>query len=172
MPEITTQRLRLVTCSVEAAQAALDDRTALAARLGVHVPGDWPGADLRDFLPLYGQLVGAETAAQGWGIWLMLLPAEAALVGDIGFKGPPDAAGAVEIGYSVLPAFRRRGYAAEAARALAAWAFAQPGVQRVLAECLHDNIASIGVLERIGMRQVGRDSENIKWSLDAPSVVQ
>lgn len=160
---LTTGRLRLVTCSVAAAQAALTDRGALAAELGAAVPSDWPLDDLREFLPLYGQLVGEETAAQGWGIWLMLDPAEGILVGEIGFKGPPGAPGAVEVGYSVLPSARGRGYAREAAQALVSWARAQPGVRRVVAECLADNVASIHVLERIGMHLVGRDGEMLQW---------
>ena len=48
------------------------------------------------------------------------------LVGNGGFKGPPSASGVVEIGYSILPAFQRRGFATEAARCLMAAAFALP----------------------------------------------
>src|SRR6266508_1168344 len=141
MLQIESDRLRLVPCSVAVAQAAIADRAQLAAALGIRVPDDWPAEDLRDFLPASGQT----------------------LIGDIGFKGPPDATGAVEIGYSVLPAFRRRGYATEAARALVGWAAAQPGVRRVTAECLADNSASIRVLEKAGLRQVGRDEHGLKW---------
>ncbi len=163
MLQIESDRLRLVPCSVAVAQAAIADRAQLAAALGIRVPDDWPAEDLRDFLPAYGQIVGDALARAGWGIWLMLQPAEQTLIGDIGFKGPPDATGAVEIGYSVLPAFRRRGYATEAARALVGWAAAQPGVRRVTAECLADNSASIRVLEKAGLRQVGRDEHGLKW---------
>jgi ribosomal-protein-alanine N-acetyltransferase len=163
MLQIETARLRLVPCSVAAAQAAIADRGELAATLGMRVPEGWPAEDLRDFLPVYGQLVGEEVARAGWGVWLMLHPAEQTLIGDIGFKGPPDTTGAVEIGYSVLPAFRGHGYATEAARALIEWALAQPGVRRVTAECLEDNGASIRVLEKAGMHQIGRDEHGLKW---------
>jgi ribosomal-protein-alanine N-acetyltransferase len=165
MPQIETANLRLIPCSVAAAQAAIESRAALAADLGARVPEDWPAEDLRDFLPVYGQIVNDAAARAGWGIWLMIQPAEQTLVGDIGFKGPPDEHGTVEIGYSVLPAFRRRGYAAEAARALVVWAAAQPGVRRVTAECLPDNAASIRVLERIGMHIVQRTDEALLWEL-------
>jgi len=165
MLQIETDRLRLVPCSVAAAQAAIADRSELAAAIGMRVPDDWPAEDLRDFLPVYGQTVGNEVARAGWGIWLMLHPAEQTLIGDIGFKGPPDGSGAVEIGYSVLPAFRGHGYATEAACALTGWAAAQPGVRRVTAECLEDNRASIRVLEKAGMHQIGRDENGLKWEL-------
>lgn len=161
--EITTAHLRLVPCSVAVAQAAAADRGALAAELGARVPPDWPGEDLRDFLPLYGQLVGDADAQAGWGIWLILLPAEYSLIGDIGFKGPPDAAGTVEIGYSILALFRGHGYATEAAAALVEWAAAQGAVRRITAECLASNHASTRVLEKIGMRQIGRDEHGLRW---------
>ena len=165
MPQIETANLRLVPCSVAAAQAAIESPAALAAELDARVPADWPAEDLRDFLPVYGQFVSDAAARAGWGIWLMLQPAEQTLVGDIGFKGPPDENGMVEIGYSVLPAFRRRGYAAEAARALVVWAAAQPGIRRVTAECRPDNAASARVLEKIGMHIIQRTDEALLWEL-------
>ena len=165
MLQIETERLRLAACSVAAARAAIVDRAGFVAALGVRVPAEWPAEDLRDFLPAYGQIVSGEAARAGWGIWLMLLPAEQQLIGDIGFKGAPDATGNIEIGYSVLPAYRRRGYATEAVRGLAGWAEQQPGVRRVTAECLMDNTASIRVLEKSGLRQIGRDEHGLKWEL-------
>lgn len=165
MLEIETARLRLIPCSVAAAQAAIGDRAGFAASIGARVPDEWPAEDLRDFLPVYGQIASDEAAQAGWGIWLMVLLAEQVLIGDIGFKGAPDAAGMVEIGYSVLPGWRGRGYATEALRALAGWAAQQPGVRHVTAECLAENAASIRVLKKSGLRQIGRDEHGLKWEL-------
>lgn len=168
MLQIETRQLRLVPCTVAAAQAAMADHAALETLLGVRVPHDWPAEDLRDFLPIYGQIVDEQAARQGWGIWLMLGAAEGALVGDIGFKGPPDALRTAEIGYSVLPAFQGHGYATEAARALVGWGFAQPGVGRIVANCRFDNAASIRVLEKTGMRRTGRDRDELTWEILCP----
>ena len=168
MLQIETPQLRLVPCTVAAAQAAMVDRAAFALLLGVRVHDDWPAEDLRDFLPIYGQIVDEQAARQGWGIWLMLGAAERALVGDIGFKGPPDALRTAEIGYSVLPAFQGHGYATEAARALVAWGFTQPGVGRIVANCRFDNVGSIRVLEKVGLRQTGRDRDQLTWEILAP----
>src|SRR5215813_1936402 len=76
MIEITTARLKLIPCSAEVTQAALDDRASLEKRLGARLPADWPAHDLRDFLPVYAKLVDTEAMLHGWGIWLILLPAE------------------------------------------------------------------------------------------------
>ena len=165
MLQIETERLRLVPCSVAAAQAAIEDRADFEASIGARVPAEWPAEDLRDFLPAYGQIVSEQAALAGWGIWLMHLPAEQVLIGDIGFKGAPDASGTVEVGYSVLPGWRGRGYATEAVRALTGWAVQQPEVRRVTADCLEDNTASIRVLENSGLRQIGRDEHYLKWEL-------
>jgi ribosomal-protein-alanine N-acetyltransferase len=165
MLQIETPRLRLVPCSVAAAQAAIADRAALESLLGARVPEDWPAEDLRDFLPVYARIVDEQAARQGWGIWLILDRAAQSLVGDIGFKGPPDQNGTAEVGYSVLPAFQGRGYATEAARALIEWATSQPGLRRIVANCLEDNAASIRVLEKAGMRRTGRDEHGLTWEL-------
>ena len=62
------------------------------------------------------------------GAWVVIEAESDTVVGDIGFIRPPDDAGEIEVGYSVVPSRRRRGYATEALQALAHWAFEQPGV--------------------------------------------
>jgi predicted acetyltransferase len=53
------------------------------------------------------------------------------------------------IGYGVLPAYRRRGYATEILRQALVIAHSQ-GVARVLVTCLDDNIGSSMVIENCG----------------------
>lgn len=171
MLAIDTARLRLQPLTIGAAQAALEDRVGLAARFGARVPNEWPAADVRSFLPMYAQLIGEVAAREGWGIWLIRLPAEGTVIGDIGFKGPPGATGSVEIGYSVLPKFQRRGFATEAALALVAWAQTQPRVRRVVAECLASNAASVRVLEKAGMQRIGQREDMLLWEIVVPANV-
>lgn len=88
------------------------------------------------------------------------------MVGHVGFHARPDGEGLVEIGYSVLPAHRRQGYAREAVTALLGWGMAQPGVRRLRASVAPDNTASRGLLDSLGFRQVGtqwdeRDGEEL-----------
>ncbi len=86
----------------------------------------------------------------GWFSWYWVLRDCATLIGLGGFKGAPNAAGAVELGYSVLPAYQGQGYATEAAAALIAWAFSHAAVNRVVAEVSPAHVASIRVLEKNG----------------------
>ncbi|MDP9369366.1 MAG: GNAT family N-acetyltransferase [Chloroflexota bacterium] len=154
VPDIQTDRLSIVTFSLDLMWAALHDRVALADRLRARVPAAWPGPDYAEVLP--GQLRNLEPDPDA-AIWSALLVhrADATLVGDAGFLGGPDPYGTVEIGYSIVPAYRGHGLATEAVQALTVWAFNQPGVCRVVASCAPDNRASIRVLEKAGFRHRG-----------------
>lgn len=77
------------------------------------------------------------------------------VVGSCCFKGPPDSEGMVEIAYGVEPEFRGRGYATEAAAALARYAFDHPDVRVVRAHTLPEPNASTRVLTRCGFQNLG-----------------
>ena len=92
----------------------------------------------------------------GWGLWYMLLRAETGngdgllAIGNGGFKGLPDDERTVEIGYSVLEDYQRRGLAPEAVKAWIEWAAKYGAVQRVIAHTLTDLTPSIRVMEKCG----------------------
>ncbi len=54
--------------------------------------------------------------------------------------------------YALSPAYQRQGYATEAARALIDYAFTQLQLKRIVATTAHENVASIGVMRKVGMR--------------------
>lgn len=164
VPPLVTQRLRLVPCSKEMARAATSDRARLKELLGMDVPENGPHEVLRDILSIYACQLEDDPELLGWRIWLILHPNQRTLIGDVGFKGKPDH-GAVEIGYAIVPDQRQRGYASEAARALAVWALAQPSVTRVLADCDRNNKPSIQVLRKMGMQPTGEDGDLLRWEL-------
>jgi ribosomal-protein-alanine N-acetyltransferase len=78
-----------------------------------------------------------------------------AVIGSAGFKGPPDAAGMVEIAYGIAPQYEGRGYATEAATALIAFAFDSPRVSLIRAHTLPVPNASTRVLTKCSLRHVG-----------------
>jgi [ribosomal protein S5]-alanine N-acetyltransferase len=83
------------------------------------------------------------------------------LIGLIGFHAPPDANGLVEIGYRILPGYRRHGYATEAAQALLGWATQTHGTQRFKASISPTNEPSLRLIRQLGFHQTGQQHDEI-----------
>jgi RimJ/RimL family protein N-acetyltransferase len=160
----TTSRLELRVATLDLLRAELESPAAFAGRLGLAVPPDWPPGEYDEgaIRWVVAKLEQPGARPDWWFYYVVRRAAaaqEAALVGCAGYKGPPDDSGTVEIGYSVLPGERRRGYASEAAGALVDRAFSHPGVRRVIAQTLPHLEPSIGVLAKCGFRLVGPGME-------------
>lgn len=161
MHPIETPRFRLIPATVRHVRAEIEDPSRFFELLGVEPTAEWPSADLAEVLPLFLQQIEADEANVGWVSWYWIdrtsLPHR--LVGGGGFKGQPTSGGTVEIGYETVPGHRRRGVATEAVGALVDWALRIDEVRLVIAETKMDNVASIGVLRRLGFRETGPGSE-------------
>ncbi len=153
----TTDRLRLVAGTQALAAAEIGDRAKFAKLLGVIVPDTWPPDSLRDVLGYIYGLYREHPEWEGWLAWyaVRIDNDDPVLCGSIGFKGPPDEQGIVEIGYSVLQEFQGQGLATEMVAAIVKWAEHQPQVKRIEAETNIDNKASIRVLEKNNFIYVG-----------------
>lgn len=92
----------------------------------------------------------------------IVLPGEDRLVGNVGLRMQTADAFEGDIGYELAPWEWGRGYATEAARAIARFGFETLRLHRLTANCLAENTASAHVLEKIGMRLEGRLREN-EW---------
>lgn len=119
----------------------------------VHFPPEWPG-DALGFFPGLAEQLRLHPDGESWG-GTLIEKASLTAVGQMGTKGPPDAAGTVDLGYGMNPSYQGRGYMTEAVQSLTAWLLAQPGVRRVTADCLETNAASVRVLEKAGFVQLG-----------------
>jgi len=163
-PSLSSERLRLVCCSE--ATLAVDRRpaSALAGLLAARIPDSWPPELYDEGARRYNlDYVRTHPDAICWSMWYIVLkgtdggPDLAA--GLVGFKGPPNDGGVVEVGYGVLDEFQRRGIASEAIRMLIDFAFHDPRVTAVAAETYPDLVGSIGVMMRNRMRYAGAGSE-------------
>jgi RimJ/RimL family protein N-acetyltransferase len=74
------------------------------------------------------------------------------VVDGMGQPGMPPQTEA-QLGYIFDPAYGGNGYATEAVSAMVAYAFDQLGLRRITAGCFADNLASVRVLEKVGMRR-------------------
>ena len=162
--QLTTPRLTIVPASATLLEMELASPQHLGEALEAHVPEGWPPGEydepaIRWFL---GRLAAQPDAAH-WFAWYVLLNEDPGalphLVAASGYKGPPDPGGEVEIGYSVVPAYGRRGIATEIVGALVAHAFTDPRVTRVIAHTFPLNAGSIRVLEKNGFLLEGPGQE-------------
>jgi RimJ/RimL family protein N-acetyltransferase len=160
---LDTTRLTLLPVTPELL-VALREHERVAELTGAAVPDGWPDDELAALLAQYEDWVAADESVVGYGPWLVVVRDRAAVAGSAGFVGKPNEHGEIELGYGIHPAFRNRGYASEAARALVDWGLTQPGVERVLATCDAENHASIRVLEKTGLRRSGRRGGQLLWA--------
>jgi [ribosomal protein S5]-alanine N-acetyltransferase len=65
--------------------------------------------------------------------------------------------------YAISPAHQRKGYATEAAQALIDYAFKELKLRRVIATTTYDNLGSLGVMRKLGMRIVRNPLPEPPW---------
>ncbi|MGG0668398.1 GNAT family N-acetyltransferase [Lederbergia citrisecunda] len=145
---INTNRLKVIACTPEFLSTISPESYEIGDHVREHV------AELQN-----------DATQLGWGVWFVMDKETNTIVGDIGFKGKPSSDLTVEIGYGIISAAQNKGYATEAVGALIEWAFATGKVKKIIAECLHDNLASIKVLERLGMKKNGQEGDLMQWEM-------
>ena len=84
---------------------------------------------------------------------IILDSASGAPAGDIGLFYDDPRTNQAMIGYSMLPAYRGRGFTTRAAQLVALWAFAETDIARLIAGVAPDNLASQRVLEKAGFKR-------------------
>ena len=155
MGVVRTERLLLRPFDVEEAAGVV---------AGLPVPGipwarDYPDAE--DIGGLRGFLARCEVDGepQPFGAYQIVRSSDGLAIGGMGFHGPPDAEGAVTIGYGVVPSARGHGYAKEALRGLITLARGLR-VRCVRGDTSHDNTASQRVMVAAQMVLVRQDGES------------
>jgi ribosomal-protein-alanine N-acetyltransferase len=155
---IETTRLKLIPAALCHVRAEMHNRALFAELLQAKVPANWPPDSAADALPLFLGWLEAAPEQVGWFGWYALLadPADElpTLVGGGGFLGPPTD-GEIQIGYSMLPQFQRRGIATEMVAGLIGWALNHPRVTCIVGETECENPASVQVLKKIGFASLG-----------------
>ncbi|MHB1907119.1 MAG: GNAT family N-acetyltransferase [Acidimicrobiales bacterium] len=150
--ELSGERVRLRALTPAETARLGSDPAAFAAGLGLGSAPEWPSTVVRE---RFREGIPEIAADPRFGVWVVIEVAARTLIGDVGFHGPPDAHGSLEIGYALAPEWRGRGYATEAVGLLCAWAEAREGVTGLTARTDPDNAASARVLERVGFVAIG-----------------
>jgi len=141
----------------------VDDIDGASREIGARA-NQWLADELRNFVVYrMGQLVRDPSIREWLGRAMVLTDdaGERLVVGSIGFHGPPDEEGKLEVGYSVDPAFRRRGYAIECVRAMFDWAHREHGVTEFIASVSPDNRPSLNLIAQFGFDKLGEQMDEI-----------
>ncbi len=151
---VTGQSVRLVPLTRAALAALVEgDLEAAGAAAGVPLTGYFVSDE--DLRWLWLQKMERHPADGRWTVHAALDEPADLTVGHGGFHGPPDPTGMVEIGYSVDPAHRRKGYAKAIVRELLRIAGENPDVSRVRASISPRNAASLATIAGFGFHLVG-----------------
>jgi [ribosomal protein S5]-alanine N-acetyltransferase len=174
VPTIAAARMDLVSLSPALMEAALaGDRAGAEALLGSRLPDPWL-EETRGLFRMRLEQMRKDPSEQAWLTRAMVLrDPESTVIGHIGFHGPPDARGRVEVGYTVLEGYRRQGYAGEAVRALFDWVATTHGITRFIASVGPWNDPSLGLIRKLGFVQTGVqwddvDGEELVFELHRP----
>jgi RimJ/RimL family protein N-acetyltransferase len=153
---LRTARLDLVRADAAMLRDDARNRDDLARRLNAMIPSDWPPELFSNHQEMFADKLdsGVWTAFMAPWYWILDDGATRTLIGSGGVF-PSTAPGDVLCGYAIVPSFHGRGFATEAMRALLAWAFEQPGVERIVADTFPHLRPSIRVMEKLGMTPMG-----------------
>jgi len=150
-----------------------EDRPDFAALHGDERVGRWLGGTLdRAGSDALLDRLNAHITQHGWGAWAVERKSDGRLIGMTGLApvnevlpvGP-----AIEIEWRFIPEAWGEGYATEAARVVLAWAFANLDQDEILAFTADTNLASQGVMRKIGMvADPARDFDHPRLAADHP----
>jgi len=119
--------------------------------------GAWTQRTEVDVRAFVGQLVAWQAAEPRMKFQLAVsLRTDGRLIGECGLRLPEAGVRAAKASFEIAPDHWGCGYATEAARAMAGFGFGELGLRRVWAESVPENVAVRRVLEKLGMRCVGR----------------
>ncbi len=112
----------------------------------------------------------ADYQRHGFGRWACVLKASGEVIGFAGLKRLDDL-GEVDIGFWLMPAYWGIGLGTEAGRAVLTYGFEHLRIVRIIGLVDPANVASIRVLEKLGMTRAGvvmyQSEEALKYVLHA-----
>jgi len=157
---LLSRRLTLIALPGAVIEDVLkSDRRAFIEHVGVGYPPEWPSAD-RHVLELRRDQI-REGADYRWLLRAVVTRSHPSMIGRVGFHGPPDADGVVEIGYAIDAAHRRQGFGLECAKRMIESAEQFGHVSAVRASIAPANEPSIRIAKRLGFQRIGEQIDEI-----------
>lgn len=155
---ILTERLELRSLEIGDAEAMFNYRTdAVISRYQ-----NWEPKSVEEIRDFISGLTEIEIGTPGrWYQLGIFVRDSKGLVGDVGIHTQAQDPRQVEVGITLAKALHGRGFATEALRAVLGYLFKELGKHRVFGSVDPRNVASIALLERVGMRREAHFVESL-----------
>jgi [ribosomal protein S5]-alanine N-acetyltransferase len=146
-------------------EAVLDGRREDAAdELGIEIPDEFPSEGDKAFLGMRLRQMRQDPGFRIWCPHAVVLARR--MIGHAGYHGPPgvNAKGnpeAVELGYSIFPAFRGHGYATQAATVLMDMAEERAGIRHFVLSVGPHNEPSLAIVRKLGFVRTGEQMDEV-----------
>lgn len=163
MPFIETERLKIITFTVDLMEAFLRGDSEIEKLAPYRAAPEYPLEIYKQFFKYKIERFRKFPNENEWE-GIIIHKNDNMIMGDMGFKGGPNQEGIIDIGYSIVPSYRGCGYATEMGKAMVNWGLSQPNVKKVIATCDPDNFASIRVLEKIGFHITQKTEDKFYWT--------
>ena len=151
-----TSRVEILQLDAAALRGLADgDLDAANATSPVPLTSYLAGPDCQGVWAVRAVQVVEDPPSAAWVTGIVWAPDLQLSVGRAGYHGPPDDAGMVEVGYSIDPDRRRRGYGRATLGYLLDRAGREPDVRTVRASIGPDNEPSLNLVRQFGFVEVG-----------------
>ena len=152
-----TPRLELRAIPLPCYDLAFDDAGGLQRILiDLTIPDNWPAENWdEEFLDYSRDTLAKNPHSETWLGRFMIETATRTLIGHCGIGANREG---IELGYTVLPQFRRRGFASEAVARMVRYGFEEGGAETIIAHTYPHLTPSIGTLEKNGFVLIGDGS--------------
>ncbi|MFC6097293.1 GNAT family N-acetyltransferase [Flavobacterium qiangtangense] len=155
--KIETERLLLIPFTKQLCHLVNDKNFVALQNNGLNAGEGYPDQETLDTIPKIVANIELSNGPTGFESWVIITKQEMKIIGDVGFKGIPNQAGEIDLGYGIIASERQKGYAFEAAKALCDWAISQENVNTITAKCLVENEGSYKTLEKLNFKRITED---------------
>ena len=164
--KIETDRLLLIPFTKQLCHLVNDKNFVALQNNGFNAGEGYPDQETLDTIPKIVANIELSNGPTGFESWVIITKKAMKIIGDVGFKGIPNQAGEIDLGYGIIASERKKGYAFEASKALCDWAISQENVNRITARCLIENEGSYKILEKLNFKRISLDETMFYYNLE------
>jgi len=165
--KIETERLLLIPFTKQLCHLVNDKNFVELQNKGLIASEGYPDQETLDTIPKIVANIELSNGPTGFESWVIITKKSMKIIGDVGFKGIPNQAGEIDLGYGIIASERKKGYAFEAAKALSDWAISLENVNKITAKCLIENEGSFKTLEKLSFKRINTDETMYYYLLES-----